>query len=91
MHTVYVIAAGLLLLGLFALSARGLSDPTGMRRRRLLLGFIPAWFACAAYNMWVGVSQAGYSIGDELPIFLVVFAVPAMLALWLWRRQARSR
>jgi hypothetical protein len=35
--------------------------------------------------MWVGVAKAGYSVADEAPIFLVVFAVPVALALLvLW-------
>jgi hypothetical protein len=41
--------------------------------------------------MWVGVSRAGYSVGDELPVFVVVFVVPAAIAFWLWRRMVRSR
>jgi hypothetical protein len=89
MHTVYVIAGGLLLLGLFTLFARALSDPTGSRRRRLLHLFVPVWLACSAFNMWVGVARAGYPLADELPVFALVFALPAALALWLARR-ARS-
>jgi len=30
------------------------------------------------------VSRAGYSIADEAPIFVVIFAVPAALAGYLW-------
>jgi hypothetical protein len=91
MHTFYVIAGGLLLLGIFVLFARALSGVHRDARGRLLLAFIPVWLACAAFNMWVGVSRAGYSVGDELPIFVVVFAVPAGLALLLWRRLVRDR
>jgi hypothetical protein len=40
----------------------------------------------AASNMWAGVQGAGYSVMEELPIFLLVFAVPAMLAYALWRQ-----
>jgi hypothetical protein len=39
--------------------------------------------------MWVGVAKAGYAVAEEAPIFLVVFAVPAVVALlvlwWLSR------
>ena len=36
--------------------------------------------------MWVGVTRAGYSVAEEAPIFLVVFVVPAAVALFiLWR------
>jgi hypothetical protein len=36
--------------------------------------------------MWLGVSKAGYSVAEEIPYFLVVFAVPAAVAVVvLWR------
>ena len=91
MHTFYVIAGGLLLLGIFAAFARALTDVHPTARGRLLLAFVPVWLACAAFNMWVGVSRAGYSIGDEFPIFLIVFSIPASGAVWLWRRLVRNR
>jgi hypothetical protein len=40
-------------------------------------------------NMWVGVSRAGYAVREELPILLLVFAVPALLAGLLYWRLAR--
>jgi len=45
---------------------------------------LPLWFIGAGINMYIGVKQAGYSVADEAPIFLVVFAVPAAIALGLW-------
>jgi hypothetical protein len=39
--------------------------------------------------MWIGVSKAGYSVAEEAPVFLVVFAVPAAIAAalaWMWSR-----
>jgi hypothetical protein len=33
----------------------------------------------------VGLLSAGYSVRDELPIFVVVFAVPMLVALVVWR------
>ena len=38
--------------------------------------FIAVWFVAALANMWMGVVRAGYSIAEELPIFLAIFAVP---------------
>jgi hypothetical protein len=36
--------------------------------------------------LWVGVSKAGYSVAEELPILLVLFGVPAAAALILqWK------
>jgi hypothetical protein len=49
-------------------------------------GFIALWFLVTAANMWVGVAKAGYSASEELPIFLLLFGVPAAVALVLkWK------
>ena len=47
--------------------------------------FIVAWLAIASANMWTGVAKAGYPVSVELPIFALIFAVPAaaaVLARW---------
>lgn len=84
MHVALVIGGGIVLLGLFVLfgwlwggSAAGMA----------LAGkaFVPVWLAVSATNMWVGVHHAGYSVREELPILLVVIAVPAAAAgLGVW-------
>jgi hypothetical protein len=41
----------------------------------------------AAINMAVGILKAGYSFGEEFPIFLLIFALPALVAIfvkWKW-------
>ena len=43
--------------------------------------FGPVWAGVALVNMWVGVTRAGYSVAQEAPILVVVFGVPAALAL----------
>jgi hypothetical protein len=81
-HTLKVIAGGLLLLGLLVLAARFVhaATPTaGMAAAARW--FVPIWLIGAAINMWVGVVKAGYSVAEEAPIFLVVFAVPAAVAI----------
>lgn len=85
MHMAMVIGGGIVLLGLFLLFGRlwGGASPDLALAARL---FVPAWAVIALINMWVGVTRAGYSVRDELPILLVVFAVPAALAgLAIWR------
>jgi hypothetical protein len=86
MHTIKVIAGGLVLLGLCLLIGRWLGGPTpavGLATGAKL--FIPLWLIAAGINMWIGVSKAGYSVADEAPVFVVVFAVPAAVALLvLW-------
>ena len=84
MHTVIVIAGGFALLGLFLLIGRWVGGPPPGALPFAALVFIPIWLIAAGINMWVGVSRAGYSIADEAPIFVVIFAVPAALAGYLW-------
>ena len=89
MHTVLVILAGFALLGLCLLLARAFGGAGRTQRAKVALIFIPLWLVGAAVNLWVGVSQAGYSVAEELPIFLVIFAIPAAVAFVLWRAWSR--
>jgi len=89
MHTVVVILAGFALLGLCLLLVRGSVGAGRAQRAKAALIFIPLWLVGAGVNLWVGVSQAGYTVTEELPIFLVVFAIPAAVALALWRAWSR--
>ncbi|MDQ7728576.1 hypothetical protein [Halomonas sp. SpR8] len=83
MHTVMVILAGLVLLAVFVVFARIAS----IRFARLLPVYLVVWLICTGINMWIGVSQAGYSVMQELPFLLIVFAVPAVVAI-LWSRRS---
>ncbi len=79
MHMLLVIGGGAILLGLFLLFGKLWGDDA----TALVLAakaFIPVWLAIAIANLWVGVHHAGYSLREELPIMLVVFAVPAAMA-----------
>jgi hypothetical protein len=76
MHTVKVVACGLVVLTLFLVFGRA----AGARL------FLPLWLVAAAVNLWIGVTRAGYSVADEAPVFLLVFGVPALVALIaLWQ------
>lgn len=85
MHTIMVVSAGLVLLALMAVAGK----MTSLGMGRMLLWFIPVWLVCAAVNMWVGVTRAGYTVAQELPILLLVFGVPAVIALFAYWRLAR--
>ena len=50
-------------------------------RSLILNDFVVAWLVVAALNMWLGVAKAGYSVMDELPIFLLIFFVPTAAAI----------
>jgi hypothetical protein len=86
-HTLKVIAVGFALLGLFLIVGRLLTSSAPLAGMATAARwFIPVWLVGAGINMWIGVVKAGYSVKEEAPIFLLVFAVPAAVALLLaWR------
>lgn len=73
-HTMMVILAGLVMLGIIMATSKG--NYAGAVKR-----FLPLWLLLSVINMLVGVYSAGYSFREELPILVVVFAVPAAAAL----------
>jgi hypothetical protein len=80
MRTAIIIVIGFLLLGICLFVPRLLG-------RSMVIGaqaFIALWFVAAAVNLWLGVSRAGYTVMEELPIFLLIFALPAAAAAWVW-------
>lgn len=83
MHTVIVVAAGFAMLLACLLLGHAWGSTPG-----LALGakvFFALWFLTAFANMYIGTTH-GYTWGQELPIFLAVFAIPAVVAgLVLWR------
>ena len=82
MHTVIVIAAGFALLGACLFAGHLLSGAAGLAAGALV--FVPLWLLGAGINLYVGVKSAGYTVREEFPIFLVVFAIPAAVALLAW-------
>jgi hypothetical protein len=86
MRTFLLILGGLSTLGVGLFVARWFG--AGWRTLFADFGkfFIPIWFCLSALNLWIGVKQAGYSIGEELPIFLLIYTIPASVAALLWWR-----
>jgi len=82
MRTAIIIVGGLILVGLYALVGRWLGGTKGMVTG--IQVFIGLWLIAAGLNMWMGVAKAGYSVAEELPIFLVIFALPAAAAGFIW-------
>lgn len=83
MRSLIIIVCGLLLLGVFAFAGARVGGSNAGAITALKL-FIPLWLAAALFNMWMGVSKAGYSVSEELPIGLAIFAVPAAVAAFAW-------
>ena len=73
-----------MLLGLFVLAGRLISGAGTRPMVTAAKVFIPIWIVVALLNMWIGVTSAGYSVAEELPIFLLIFALPAAGALFIW-------
>ncbi|AXC16268.1 hypothetical protein ACPOL_7076 (plasmid) [Acidisarcina polymorpha] len=46
--------------------------------------FIPIWLVAAGVNFYVGVCRAGYSFHEELPVFLLAFLLPTLIAVILY-------
>jgi hypothetical protein len=88
MRTFLIIGGGLAMLGGSVLAVGWIG--TGWRTPFADVGklFIPIWFCLSALNLWIGVKQAGYSIDEELPIFLLIFTIPASMAALLWWRSS---
>lgn len=91
MRTLFIIAGGFVLLALCLVTARllarGIATPDYLKATIVFAGL---WTAIAAFNMWVGVTRAGYGFMEELPIFLLITLVPVALGFFLQYRLLRS-
>lgn len=86
MRTPLFLLVGLLLLAACMLLGRLFSGNYPGATYVATITFVVLWLAISAANMWVGVVRAGYSVGEEFPIFLLIFALPAATALFLkWK------
>lgn len=82
MHTLIVIVIGFAMLAITVFA----SHWGGASVAAAALVFIPVWFLLALLNLWIGVSKAAYSVVEEIPVLLVVFAIPAVAAALIsWR------
>ena len=86
MRTGLFLLAGFLLLGACQLLGRLFSAnyPGAAWVATIIFGCL--WLAISIGNLWVGVTKAGYAVAEELPIFLLIFALPVIVAIALkWR------
>jgi hypothetical protein len=82
MRSAIILAIGVALLGVCVFLPRLFGRPElGVAGAKI---FIAIWLAAMLANMYLGVSRAGYSVAEELPIFLLLFAVPAAVAVFAW-------
>ncbi len=87
MRSAIIVACGFVLWGVCLAAAKLLPGAAGPPLRTATVVFAVLWFFAAAINLWVGVTKAGYSFAEELPIFLGIFLLPtavAALVTWKW-------
>ena len=83
MRTLLFIVVGLVIVGIAVWSA-------GIAKRRLAAAlFTVGWLAAVIWNLRTGMSH-GYSLQEELPIQLLIFAVPVTVG-WLLAWKAPTR
>ena len=86
MRTPLFLLVGFLLLAVCMLLGRLFSSNYPGATYAATIVFVALWLGVSAANLWVGVAKAGYTLNEEFPIFLLIFAVPAIVAIFLkWR------
>jgi hypothetical protein len=86
MRTALFLIAGVLLMASLLIPAKLFAEHLPWAPNLALVFGLAAWLAIVGVNMWLGVAKAGYSIAEETPILLLLFIVPAALAiLFRWR------
>jgi hypothetical protein len=86
MRTALFLTSGLLLMASILILAKLFSEHFASAPNWALALGLSLWLAATGANMWIGVSKAGYAVADELPILLLLFAVPALAGVLIrWR------
>ena len=86
MRTAIIMAVGFVLWAACLGVAKLLASSSTSSMITATAAFVVLWFVAAAANMWMGVSQAGYSFREELPIFLLIFLLPSAVAMFVkWK------
>ena len=80
MRTALIILGGFVVWGIFVAAAK-MSGNYPRAIGTATIAFVVVWFFVAAVNMYFGVARAGYAFLEELPIFLMIWLVPAIVAL----------
>lgn len=86
MHTLMLVAGGLVALAIFVLAAVLLGRSSGDGARV----FILPWLVASLANMFIGVYWADIPYRVEVPVLVVVFGVPAAVAWFIARRYRRA-
>lgn len=81
MRTAIILAVGLLLFVAISMFSKLFSEYYPSATTWGVSIFLAVWLLATGFNLWVGVNKAGYSVAEELPIMLLLFLVPAVIAV----------
>jgi len=86
MRTELFLIAGFLLLAASLLLGKLFSANYPSASVAAIIAYVALWFVIAVANMWIGVAKAGCSFAEELPIFALIFVLPAAMGIILkWK------
>jgi hypothetical protein len=86
MRTGLFLLAGFMLLAASLILAKLYAENFPSSTLVATTAFVVLWLGLTGFNMWVGVNKAGYSVAEELPIMLMLFGIPAVVAVVLkWK------
>ena len=85
MRSVIIISLGLILWALSLAAAKFFGNQNPLAKPTTTIIFISLWFILAGVNLYYG-TKAGYTVTEELPIFLMIFLIPSLLAFIVQRK-----
>ena len=86
MRTLLFLLAGFMLVGTACILGELLLESYASASPWAPSLFVVIWLALAAANLIAGVTHAGYTVTEELPIFLLIFGLPtAVMLLLRWK------
>ncbi|QHB33078.1 hypothetical protein F0T03_13505 [Yersinia canariae] len=83
MRTLQFLVVGFVLAGLCRLLVRLFIPVYPPASSTFSLLFFALWFGLTSANMVFGITRAGYSFTEELPIFLLILLPPVIVTFWL--------
>lgn len=82
MRTLIIVLTGFVLFGFLLAVTKYLADWSAPSKTISTYVFVVIWFFATVYNVSIGISK-GYTVLQELPVFLVTFLLPVGVALFI--------
>lgn len=85
MRSVIIMSLGLILWAASLATAKFLGNLNPLAKSTTTYIFIGIWFVLSSLNLYYG-TKAGYTVLEELPIFLMIFLIPSLVAFFVQRK-----